>query len=46
MGLALENMFLDKAFFPSEDELNDLKLNQAYINWVTLIKAVSDPAMA
>jgi len=34
---------LDETVFPTEDELSDFEFGQAYMNWLTLIEAVSDP---
>ena len=31
--------------FPSKDDLNDFKFNQAYMNWLMPIEAVCDPAV-
>jgi len=37
--------FLDESSFPPEDDLSEFEFGQAYINWLTLIEAVSDPVV-
>ena len=42
-GSGVGKAFLDKTCFCAKDELNDFEFGQAYMNWLTLIKTVSDP---
>ena len=44
-GSGIGKTFLDKTSVPTEDQLNDFKFSQAYTNWFTLIKTVSDPVV-
>ena len=37
--------FLDETAFVAEDSLSDFEFGQAYTNWLTLIKSVSDPVI-
>src|SRR5882724_10770189 len=44
-GSGSGKIFLDEVCFPSKDDLNDFKFNQAYMNWLMPIEAVCDPAV-
>ena len=44
-GSGTGRTFLDDAVCSSEDSLSDFEFGQAYTNWLTLIKAISDPVM-
>jgi len=44
-GSGAGKTFLDDLSFTSEDELNYFEFGQAYKNWLTLIKSVSDPVV-
>ena len=41
----MSKTFLDEVAFPTEDKLSDFEFDQAYMNWLTLIEAISDPVV-
>jgi len=45
-GSGIGKTFLDEAAFPSEDPLSNFEFGQAYTNWLTLIKMVSEPPVS
>jgi len=44
-GAGAGKTFLDETAFVAEDTLSDFEFGQAYTNWLTLIKSVSDPVI-